>query len=57
MITFYHGSDMEVQQPLAKAGRRNLDFGQGFISQTSRNKPKPGLPSSQAGKVEMSNPL
>jgi hypothetical protein len=30
MITFYHGSDMEVQQPLAKAGRRNLDFGQGF---------------------------
>lgn len=30
MITFYHGSYMEVQQPLAKAGRRNLDFGQGF---------------------------
>lgn len=30
MITFYHGSYTEVQQPLAKAGRRNLDFGQGF---------------------------
>ena len=30
MITLYHGSYMEVQQPLAKAGRRNLDFGQGF---------------------------
>lgn len=30
MITFYHGSYMEVQQPLAKASRRNLDFGQGF---------------------------
>ena len=30
MITLYHGSYMEVQQPFAKAGRRNLDFGQGF---------------------------
>ena len=30
MITLYHGSYIEVQQPLAKAGRRNLDFGQGF---------------------------
>lgn len=30
MITLYHGSYMEIQQPLVKAGRRNLDFGQGF---------------------------
>lgn len=30
MITLYHGSDQEVQQPLAKVGRRNLDFGSGF---------------------------
>lgn len=30
MITLYHGSYTAVQQPLAKAGRRNLDFGQGF---------------------------
>ena len=30
MKTLYHGSYMEVSQPLAKAGRRNLDFGPGF---------------------------
>lgn len=30
MMTLYHGSYLEVNQPLAKAGRRNLDFGQGF---------------------------
>lgn len=30
MITLYHGSYTEIQQPLAKVGRRNLDFGQGF---------------------------
>lgn len=30
MKTLYHGSYMEVSQPLAKAGRRNLDFGSGF---------------------------
>ena len=30
MITLYHGSYTEVSQPLAKAGRRNLDFGPGF---------------------------
>lgn len=30
MITLYHGSYIEVQQPLVRAGRRNLDFGQGF---------------------------
>lgn len=30
MITLYHGSYTEVHQPLAKAGRRNLDFGRGF---------------------------
>ena len=26
MKTLYHGSYMEVSQPLAKAGRRNLDL-------------------------------
>ena len=26
----YHGSTAIIRQPLAKAGRRNLDFGQGF---------------------------
>ncbi len=30
MITLYHGSYTEVSAPLAKVGRRNLDFGQGF---------------------------
>lgn len=30
MITLYHGSYTEVQQPLVKVGRHNLDFGQGF---------------------------
>lgn len=30
MKTLYHGSYLEVPQPIAKAGRRNLDFGQGF---------------------------
>lgn len=30
MIRLYHGSSVEVSSPLAKAGRRSLDFGQGF---------------------------
>ena len=30
MKTLYHGSYITVSSPLAKAGRRNLDFGQGF---------------------------
>ena len=30
MTTLYHGSYMTVSQPLAKAGRKNLDFGPGF---------------------------
>lgn len=30
MLTLYHGSHLAVSQPLAKAGRANLDFGQGF---------------------------
>ena len=29
-MTLYHGSHLPVLQPLAKAGRRNLVFGQGF---------------------------
>ena len=29
-MTLYHGSDIVVKNPLAKAGRRNLDFGRGF---------------------------
>ena len=30
MMTLYHGSVREVDRPLAKVGRRNLDFGKGF---------------------------
>ena len=30
MKTLYHGSYTEVSAPLAKVGRHNLDFGQGF---------------------------
>ena len=30
MITLYHGSNIEVATPLAKVGRKNLDFGKGF---------------------------
>lgn len=30
MITVFHGSVIEVRQPLAALGRPNLDFGQGF---------------------------
>lgn len=29
-MTLYHGSHTAVAKPLAKAGRKNLDFGQGF---------------------------
>ena len=30
MMTLYHGSYLPVPTPLAKAGRKNLDFGHGF---------------------------
>ena len=30
MITLYHGSNVVVSTPLAKIGRKNLDFGRGF---------------------------
>lgn len=30
MMTLYHGSYIVVEEPLAKAGRLNLDFGHGF---------------------------
>ena len=30
MKILYHGSYLQVSQPLAKAGRKNLDFGHGF---------------------------
>lgn len=29
-MKLYHGSDMVVNQPLAKVGRHHLDFGEGF---------------------------
>ena len=29
-MILYHGSDVAVNQPLAKVGRHNLDFGEGF---------------------------
>lgn len=31
-MKLYHGSNIEVAQPLALAGRRNLDFGRGFYT-------------------------
>lgn len=30
MLTVYHGSIVQIDSPIAKAGRENLDFGQGF---------------------------
>ena len=30
MITLYHGTYLSVPEPLAKIGRKNLDFGPGF---------------------------
>lgn len=32
MKEIYHGSYTQVEQPLAHAGRRNLDFGRGFYT-------------------------
>lgn len=32
MIMLYHGSYMPIITPFAKAGRKNLDFGQGFYA-------------------------
>ena len=37
MMTLYHGSDVCVETPLAKAGRKNLDFGRGFYLTKLRN--------------------
>ena len=31
-MEIYHGSNVVVTEPLAKAGRRNLDFGRGFYT-------------------------
>lgn len=31
-MEIYHGSNITVSQPLAQAGRRNLDFGKGFYT-------------------------
>lgn len=31
-MEIYHGSDITVKEPLAHAGRRNLDFGKGFYT-------------------------
>ena len=30
MITLYHGTHLSIPEPLAKVGRKNLDFGPGF---------------------------
>ena len=40
MKTLYHGSYTEVSAPLAKVGRRNLDFGQGFYLTSIRKQAK-----------------
>lgn len=31
-MKIYHGSNVIVAEPLARAGRRNLDFGRGFYT-------------------------
>lgn len=40
MITLYHGSNVEVSTPLAKIGRKNLDFGRGFYLTSIRKQAK-----------------
>ena len=35
-ITLYHGSYIEVKNPLVNVGRKNLDFGQGFYLYNSK---------------------
>ena len=36
-ITLYHGSYIEVKNPLVNVGRKNLDFGQGFYLYNSKS--------------------
>lgn len=36
-ITLYHGSYVEVKNPLVNVGRKNLDFGQGFYLYNSKS--------------------
>ena len=31
-MEIYHGSNIAVEEPIAYAGRRNLDFGKGKVS-------------------------
>ncbi len=38
MIMLYHGSYMPIITPFAKAGRKNLDFGQGFYATKIKEK-------------------
>ena len=40
MITVFHGSVVEVDKPLVKLGRKNLDFGQGFYVTDLRDQAK-----------------
>ena len=37
MITLYHGSTLKIEQPLANAGRADLDFGKGFYLTSLRS--------------------
>ena len=37
MTTLYHGSTLKIEQPLANAGRADLDFGQGFYLTSLRS--------------------
>ena len=32
MLTLYHGTSLSVPNPIAKIGRKNMDFGQGFYA-------------------------
>lgn len=39
-MDLYHGSNIAVEQPLALAGRRNLDFGRGFYTTRLKSQAK-----------------
>ena len=49
MTILYHGSYLPVPKPLAKAGRKNLDFGQGFYLTSILEQPNRGPKLLQVG--------
>ena len=41
-VTLYHGSYIAVKSPMVSVGRRELDFGPGFMSRACVTKPNDG---------------